>query len=391
MFPKGEMLSNFMQDAKILAGIVSRRVLTGPHSVQISIVDACNYRCIMCWEHSSELNGLGADPIARDYHENKKYKKTVMDLKVFKSLITSLASSGTGHISLAGIGEPLMHKHIVEAIAFARENGIKVWLTTNGSRLNQDIMKELAACGLEDINVSINAGNAAEYSLVHSNQNNSMYDQIIDHLVWFKGYKHERGLTQPQLTLSNVVCNLNYHRSVEMMRAGIATGARNVFYRPIDVYEQTRDFALSDAHLDELRSSFAACEDLADRHGIQTNISMFEKLLALRDTQTIPAPCFAGWVAPFVLANGDVTFCCLSREVLGNLSESSFGDIWFSSSRRSLNETALRMHKTQEAVPNSRCLGCEQSFQNLKVNRFLWPLLGKSKASGTAAAMRRAV
>ena len=99
----------------------------------------------------------------------------------------------------------------------------------------------------------------------------------------------------------------------------------------------------------------------------------------------------AGWVAPFVLANGDVTFCCLSREVLGNLSESSFGNIWFSSSRRSLNETALRMHKTQEAVPNSRCLGCEQSFQNLKVNRFLWPLLGKSKASGTAAAKRRAV
>ncbi len=371
-------MSELWHNAQILAGIVTRRVLTGPHSVQVSLVDACNYRCIMCWEHSSQLEGWGADEIARDYHESKKNKSTVMDIDIFKSLATSLGNMGTSQLSLAGIGEPLLHKQAVEAIAFARAAGLKVWLTTNGSRLNPELLKELIATGLEDLNVSINAGAADEYGLVHSNQEDSMFGQIIENLVWLKEYKRKKGLDMPRLALSNVVSRLNSHRALEMMETGVTVGADNVTYRPMDVFSQSRPFALKEEDYSKLHQAFKPAGELAARHGIQTNIDSFDQLVNLRFSESIPAPCFVGWVNPFVLANGDVTFCCLSREVIGNLGESSFESIWFAPSRRVLNEAALRIHRTQEPVPKSHCIGCRQSLQNQKVYRFLWPIWGRA-------------
>lgn len=375
-------MSELWHNAKIFTGILTRRVLTGPHAVQVSLVDACNYRCIMCWEHSSQLEGWGADEIARAYHESKKNKSTVMDMDVFKSLATSLGKMGTRQLSLAGIGEPLLHKQAVEAVAFARAAGLKVWLTTNGSRLNPGLLEELVDTGLEDLNVSINAGAADEYGMVHSNQEDAMFGQILDNLVWLKEYKQKKGFELPRLTLSNVVSRLNSHRALEMMETGVTVGADSVIYRPMDVFSQSRPFALKEEDYKRLHLDFRAAGELAARHDIQTNIDSFDQLVNLRFSESVPAPCFVGWVNPFVLANGDVTFCCISREVLGNLGESSFESIWFAPSRRKLNNIALRIHRTQEPVPKSRCIGCEQSLQNQKVFRYLWPLWGKAKNAG---------
>lgn len=338
----------------------------------------------MCWEHSSELDGWGADQLAREYHARKRYKSTVMDIDLYKSFILSLQKTGTRQIGLSGIGEPLLHKQVVEAVSFAKNLGMNTWITSNGSRLHPDLMKELVDAGLDDLSISINAGSADEYGLVHSNQENSRFDQIIENLIWLKKYKQKNGLALPRVSLSNVVSNLNSNRALEMMQTGVLVGASNVSYRPIDVFPRSNRFALGSEDLSRLKSAFAKAAKLSKEHGINTNIDTFWQLLDLRARKLIPAPCFAGWLYPFVLANGDVTYCCVSREVLGNLNESSFEEIWFAPSRRRLNDIALRIHKTQQPVPKSRCVGCEQMLANIKIYRWLWPLWGRPslQASG---------
>lgn len=385
------LMSDFIHKAKIVAGIVSNRVLTGPHSVAVSIVDACNYRCIMCWEHSSELDGWGADKLAKDYHDQKKFKSTVMDIDLYKDFITSLSRTGTRQLGISGIGEPLLHKDIVEAVAFAKSKGINVWITTNGSRLSPDLMAGLAEAGLDDLSVSTNGGAAAEYGLVHSNQEGDKFDEIVDNLVWLKNYRQERGTSLPRTSLSNVVSNLNCNRILEMMETGVKAGAVSVSYRPIDVFPGADKYSLSQQDIESITRDFKGAEELAARNGITTNTNIFSQLLDLRQSDFIPAPCFAGWLYPFVMANGDVTYCCVSREVLGNLTEQSFEEIWFSRDRKHLNSIALNIHKTQQPVPKSRCVGCEQMLSNLKIYRRLWPLWGKpgrpassGEASGAA-------
>ncbi|MHB8858033.1 MAG: radical SAM protein [Thermoleophilia bacterium] len=370
-------MGRLKHNSLIAAGIISRRVLTGPHSVQISIVDACNYRCVMCWEHSSELDGLGADDLARNYHDQRKNGDMVMDFALYESLVRSLSSMGTREISFAGIGEPLLHKRIVEAVALAKSLGLRVWITTNGSLLDRAIIKELADAGVDDIGVSINAGSSEEYGLVHANQEAGRFDEIVENLAWLREYKRSRGNAGPRVTLSNVVSNLNSHRVVEMMQTAVKVGAVSVTYRPIDVFDKTRKFALGKNEMDKLAGDFRAAADLGKRNNIGENIKFFYGLLEMRKAENLPSPCFAGWLYPFVLANGDVTYCCISRELLGNLSQRSFESIWFDPARRRLNKEAARLHKTQTPLPKSRCVGCELTLSNQRIYNRLWPLWGR--------------
>jgi len=347
--------------------------------VQVSFVDACNYRCVMCWEHSSEFEGRGADDLSRDYHALKENKATVMDYSIYESFVRSLRNTGCREISFAGIGEPLMHKRIVDAVALAKSLGMKVWITTNGSLLTPDLMTGLAEAGLDDLSISINAGARDEYGLVHTNQEGSRFDAIVGQLEWLKDYKKSHGLATPKLTLSNVLSNINCHRTLEMMQTAVRVGAANVTYRPVDVCAQTSRFALEPADMVTLARDFPKAAELGRSTSVGENIDFFYQLLAMRAAGTIPSPCFAGWLYPFVLANGDVTYCCISREVLGNLGERSFESIWFDPSRRRLNQLAVSIHKTQTPLPKSRCLGCEQTLANQRIYSRLWPRWGRPR------------
>lgn len=363
--------------AKIISGIISRKIIAGPLSVQMSIVDACNYRCIMCWEHSSELEGWGADELARNYHANKENKSTVMDFDIYKKLIISLHKIGSRRICFAGIGEPLLHKRIVDAVAFAKSLKMNVRLTTNGSLMTEELLEELIDANLDVLSVSINAGASDEYGLVHANQENEVFDKIVEKLVWLKEFKLSRSLRKPELSLSNVISKLNYQRVLDMMQVGIDTGANFVSYRPLHIFSNIARFEMVESDQRNLDEFFSLVKPMAVKNKIGNDIDTFSKLLAIRENKIIPAPCFAGWLFPFILANGDVTYCCVSREVLGNLGNESFESIWFSKRHQELNDMALKMHRTQESLPKSRCLGCERTIQNVRIHKYLWPLWGR--------------
>ncbi|MBE0428986.1 MAG: radical SAM protein [Thermoleophilia bacterium] len=369
--------------SKIITGILARKVFTGPHSVQVSIVDACNYRCIMCWEHSPEFEGRGADEFSRRYHAEKKNKATVMDLDIYKTLVEGMKSTGARQIGLAGIGEPLLHRHIVDAVVFARQKKMSVWITTNGSLLDEELSRELVDAGLDDLSISLNAGSREEYGLVHANQDNTVFDQIITGLKKLDEYKRRRGTDNPRVTLSNVISNVNFRKVPEMARLAADVGAASICFRPVDTGPQTEKYSLSDEDYERLESSFAIAAQVAESHGIAQNIESFRQLVKLRADGGIPAPCFAGWLFPFVLANGDITYCCVSREVLGNLAESSFEQIWYSKEKSRLNDIALNIHRTQTPVPRSRCRGCEMALSNMRIYRRLWPLWGRPSPSAT--------
>ncbi|HDY69586.1 MAG TPA: radical SAM/SPASM domain-containing protein [Actinobacteria bacterium] len=372
-------LKSLFHTTKMVSGMISGRVLTGPQSVQLSLVDSCNYRCIMCWEHSSEFEGWGADELARRYHADKSNKSTSMNFDIYRDFVTSLSRTGTRKLSFAGIGEPLLHRHVAEAVAFAKSKGMTMWVTTNGSRLDRELMAALVKAGLDDLCVSINAGSSADYALVHKNQEPARFDEIIQNLSWLNEYKKKNALDHPRITLSNVISRMNSERVIDMMESGIRVGAAKVSYRPLGAFPLTEKFMLDEAGLRTVRNSFSQVRELGERHGIQTDIEDFDNLLALRRNSALMSPCFAGWLFPFVLANGDVTFCCLSREVVGNLGDSSFESIWYSARRKRLNDLATRIHRTQEALPNSRCHGCEQMLANQRIYRRLWPVWGRPR------------
>jgi molybdenum cofactor biosynthesis enzyme MoaA len=69
-------------------------------------------------------------------------------------------------VSLAGMGEPLLHHSVVSWVAKLKQAGPEVYLTTNGARLNSWTVDGLVEAGLDKVFLSWNAHTPEQYEQV---------------------------------------------------------------------------------------------------------------------------------------------------------------------------------------------------------------------------------
>lgn len=91
----------------------------------------------------------------------------VMDFELYKRIIQGFAEMPhrIKKMVFCKDGEPLLNKHIVEMLQMAVDAGIadKVWLKTNGLKLNPELNTQLAGLGLDLIGISVKAVSAQAY------------------------------------------------------------------------------------------------------------------------------------------------------------------------------------------------------------------------------------
>ncbi|MBF0557478.1 MAG: GTP 3',8-cyclase MoaA [Nitrospirae bacterium] len=117
--------------------------------MRISVTDRCNLRCIYC---------MPSEGVTPTNHDNiLRYEEVVR-------IVSVAARLGVKKIRITG-GEPLIRKKLSFLIASIRSiDGIDdISLTTNGILLKKQI-HQLAAAGLNRINVSLDSLNAEKYS-----------------------------------------------------------------------------------------------------------------------------------------------------------------------------------------------------------------------------------
>lgn len=94
-------------------------------SVNWHVTPYCNYRCRFCFAQN-----FSDKPI--------KFEEGVIILKI-------LAEMGMTKINFAG-GEPLLHPNILNYCKVAKKHGFTVSITTNGSKLTQDLIQKMIGC-----------------------------------------------------------------------------------------------------------------------------------------------------------------------------------------------------------------------------------------------------
>jgi len=116
--------------------------------MRISVTDRCNLRCIYC------MPPEGISPM--EHREVLRYEEIVRVLRV-------AAGIGVRKIRITG-GEPLVRKNIPHLIRLIRDiDGISdLSLTTNGALLEK-YAAELAAAGLDRVNVSLDSLKSERY------------------------------------------------------------------------------------------------------------------------------------------------------------------------------------------------------------------------------------
>lgn len=94
-------------------------------SVNWHITNRCNYACRFCFAQN-----LGKHEVS--FEEGK-------------TLLKKLSDSGIEKINFAG-GEPLLHPRLPDYCKEAKDLGMTVSVTTNGSRLDQEMVSRLSGC-----------------------------------------------------------------------------------------------------------------------------------------------------------------------------------------------------------------------------------------------------
>jgi len=118
--------------------------------LRLSITENCNFRCTYCLPDGSECHSHGGE----------------LSLAEIQLLVNAFAALGTKKIRITG-GEPSLRRDLCDIISLCKATpGIEtVGLTTNGFRLEKDVVKWRAA-GLDILNVSLDSLNPSAFQLI---------------------------------------------------------------------------------------------------------------------------------------------------------------------------------------------------------------------------------
>ncbi len=150
--------------------------------VDIAIIAGCNAKCAFCFATTLE-------------DETGPY----LSLDEVKRIITESIALGALTFEFLG-GEPLMCKHLDDAIRFAKKSRAVVGVTTNGILLTEKRIRELEQTGLDVIQISLDSMDHKEHDV--SRGVPGCYDKIMNAIELIKH-------TKIQLMLSTVATNEN--------------------------------------------------------------------------------------------------------------------------------------------------------------------------------------
>lgn len=110
-----------------------------PRRVIVEPTNACNLRCSYCGNHK----------MLRPW--------TYLPMELYRQLVDEMAELGVPRITLHTIGESTMHPDLPEMVNLAKEAGLVVTLSTNGTLLSQELVERLVAAGPDILNISVDA------------------------------------------------------------------------------------------------------------------------------------------------------------------------------------------------------------------------------------------
>jgi len=153
--------------------------LDTPFVVQIFPIYACNFRCNYCiFSTNLKKRGFISDNTTMDL---SLYKKCINDMTKFPNKIKVLR--------FVGIGEPLLHKNIVEMVKYAVSKNVAktVEILTNASLLTPELSDSLVSAGLSRLVVSLQGTTKEKYKRVSGVDID--FGKFINNLKYFFEHK----------------------------------------------------------------------------------------------------------------------------------------------------------------------------------------------------------
>jgi radical SAM protein with 4Fe4S-binding SPASM domain len=297
-----------------------------------------------------------------------------LSVALLERLAPELGRMGTSEVFLLGEGEPLLHPGFFDVVAAFKRAGMTVRCFTNGTLLTADVCRRLVASGLDTLLLSVWAVTREEHEKNHPGVTLAHLQKRRDAVRFLAEAKRAAGSPTPTLRLQFV---LNRHNCANVEgRVAFALASEcdevgfGIFRDYGGMFEHLAvgdgDRPALEAALDGARAAFAA-------RGIRHDIPQYLERLAMGPETWTKLPCYAGWYASQIKADGTVLPCAHCAAPMGNLAESSFAEIWNGPAYRAFRRAGL-LRPDEDRLAHCDCVNCCQVTDNLRVGRYFDPI-----------------
>ena len=345
--------------------------LVGPSTVQIDLTDACNQNCIVCWLHAPDL---------KQHNQERVERQASLPWDTYLSLIDELKTLGTSELYFAGGGEPLVHPRAWDALQAAVQRGFTTSLHTNFSLVDEDDIQRILDLGIHHLTISLWAGSPEAYRRTHPRSEDGDFERISGNIRLLNDRKEDR----PTTKLYHVLTTHNAQELTSMFQLAEELGCDAVEFAVAETLPgMTDSHGLTPEDAAQLSEELTGWGDRAvwRRPRLMGGAALAARLQAITqglscDTDLVhQMPCFAGWTYSRVMADGRVIPCLKAHRIpSGNLSDSSFSEIWSGAKQTSFRRAGRADRKTDplfELVGNEEGVscGCERGCDNLAENQ----------------------
>ncbi len=316
-----------------------------PVYIEISPVSYCNHKCLFC----------GIDfAMERSLH---------LDTGLLSKRLREMGKLGVKSIMFAGEGEPMLHRDIAVMVREAKENGIDVGITTNGTAGSPETWREILP-HLTWIKISADAGSPEVYSVVHNVQP-EMFRVLMRNLEYAVSIKKEHNL---DVTLG--VQYLVTEENINDIRNAIALfGNMNLSYIVIKPYSmhpkmiRKRDIIYSETTMNMI-------QDIADefRDNMSTEIIFRRDAMSVYQQKTRAfSHCHALPFWGYINSKGDFYTCSVflgdDRFNAGNIYKDDMSGIFYGEKRKE----SIDMGKNRLPIEEECRVNCRMA----RINEFL--------------------
>lgn len=316
-----------------------------PLYAEISPYGGCNHRCIFC---------------ALDYLE---YKPQMLETNVLKRFLKDITRKGVKSIMFAGEGEPLLHKDMAELIKYAKDQGLDIAITTNGTLLSKALLESILP-RLSWLRISLNAGTAKNYASIHKTRPED-FNKVIANIKEAVKLKKKKRLSCT-IGAQFLLLNENYRDAGKL--AGILKDkkADYLIIKPYSQHPQSRNRLGAGLHYDKLLYTERRLSDY--NSGSFRVVFRKQTMLNLRNEKPY-GKCLGLPFWTYLASWGDLYACSAflgdKRFCYGNIYKESFEKAWNSPKRKSI----MKMMEREWDISD-----CREACRLDAVNRYLWEL-----------------
>ena len=247
-------------------------------------------------------------------HRDLRRPIVCMDEKLYRRLIDECSAAGCREVHLHNFGEPLLDKQLEERIGYAKAKGIrKVKIFCNGSLLTADRAKGLIDAGLDEIKISFDGATREEFERIRPPLK---FDVVVENITRLVELRNAAG---SKLKIHVACCSTTDKQGTMRMLEKIVDG-----------------FAFGKIH------NWGGGEQAGGRGRRRK-------------------PCSRLWRTMTILANGDVSLCCLDydgQHLLGRIDEqTTIASVWNNADYRRVRKCHQNARQDEIAL----CKDCSKA------------------------------